>query len=137
MRRVTLTRSASTDQGTPGNIISDCGFTCLSLELPWRGNKENLSCIPIGTYPVTWRYSNVHGMCFHVENVLNRTAIEIHAGNFAGDTTLGFRSDLLGCIAPGLITGVMSGQQVVLQSRLALTALEKALNNDTFTLIIQ
>jgi hypothetical protein len=68
-------------------------FSCYTLELPWRDNKRNISCIPGGTYIVKWRYSEKYKFHFHVTGVKDRTYILIHAGNFY--------SDLKGCIAVG------------------------------------
>jgi len=54
----------------------------MTLELPWVGNQQNISCYPAGLY--TWRkiVSQSLGECIEVENVEGRTYIRIHAGNF-------------------------------------------------------
>jgi len=65
-----------------------------SLELPWKGNLKQVSCIPKGKYPLRKISSPSHGYCFEVIGVANRTNIQIHSANFF--------SDLLGCIAPGM-----------------------------------
>jgi hypothetical protein len=57
-----------------------------TLELPWIGNKQNVSCIPTGLYKCVKKHSDRFGWCFHVLNVLNRYAILIHYGNFKDDT---------------------------------------------------
>ena len=65
-----------------------------TLELPWRDNKKEISCIPEGKYVCVSRVSKKYGNHFEVKNVKNRFAILIHAGNFYYHT--------LGCILIGL-----------------------------------
>ena len=68
-------------------------FECVSLELPWRGNKTNLSCIPKGTYHLSHRESSKYGNHLHVEDVKDRSYILIHVANYV--------TQLRGCIALG------------------------------------
>lgn len=68
-------------------------LTCKTLELPWKNNERNESCIPAGEYLVKKTRSITFGECFEVTNVENRSAILIHAGNYKRDTK--------GCILPG------------------------------------
>lgn len=68
-------------------------FKCVTLELSWKDNKRNKSCIPTGEYKVTHRYSEKYGEHLLVNNVINRSYILIHAGNFVEDTN--------GCILVG------------------------------------
>lgn len=65
-----------------------------TLELPWRENKNRISCIPVGKYKVKRRYSKAHKEHFHILNVPGRDLILIHLGNYKKNT--------LGCILPGL-----------------------------------
>jgi hypothetical protein len=64
-----------------------------TLELPWKDNKNRISCIPIGTYPVIKHISPKFGECFWIQDVPGRSEILIHKGNFY--------TDILGCILPG------------------------------------
>jgi hypothetical protein len=136
MRYATLTREESTDQGTFGRLETDSGLTLRTGELPWRDNASGKSCIPPGTYTVTFRNSPKHGPCYHVENVPGRTDIEIHSANWMGDREKGFRCELLGCIAPGVTIGNLSGQRAVISSRMAISMLEEAMGRETFELTI-
>lgn len=68
-------------------------FNCLSLELPWKDNAINISCIPSGNYPASLYESPSKGLVILLEDVPNRTYIEIHAGNYT--------SDIEGCILVG------------------------------------
>lgn len=64
----------------------------VTLELPWRNNEVNVSCIKPGLYKVRrdttgrWQY-------YRVENVEGRTFIEFHPGTRPGHTE--------GCILVG------------------------------------
>lgn len=68
-------------------------FECKTLELPWKNNQRQVSCIPTGTYKVVIRYSKKFGWHFHVTDVEGRTWILIHHGNY--------HRDILGCILVG------------------------------------
>ena len=68
-------------------------FECVTLELPWKGNKTNLSCIPRGVYHVSHRESEKYGNHLHIEDVKDRSYILIHVANYV--------SQLRGCIALG------------------------------------
>src|ERR1700752_56692 len=120
-----LYRAESTDEGTFGTIILQDGWTCFTGELPWRDNKSNISCVPPGSYAVMPFTSSTHGKCLKLENVPNRTDVEIHAGNWCGDVSMGYDSDLLGCIIVGTNVGPLGpdGQKAVLNSKVALEQL--------------
>lgn len=64
-----------------------------TLELPWKDNQRDISCIRKGTYKVEKRISPTHGWCFHLLNVRSRSHILIHKGCFYKNT--------LGCILSG------------------------------------
>lgn len=64
-----------------------------TLELPWRNNQRNVSCIPDGEYLVSKHLSPKHGQCFWLKNTFPRTEILVHAGNYNNDTQ--------GCILVG------------------------------------
>lgn len=138
----TLTRSPSTDQGTFGLFKMEDGTEFHSLELPWRNNEHNLSCIPAGTYTCKWVQSPKHGECYLVTGVPDRQAIEIHSANFAGDVEKGYFSQLLGCIALGTtvglleVPGAIKQQMAVLQSKIAIAQFEEKQNKQDFQLTI-
>lgn len=96
MDNLTLIRSASDDTGTFGQLS---GY--FTGELPWFNNDPDTSCIPAGEYEVLWKDHPKHGFCYELQNVPNRSTILIHSGNFCGNTTKGFQSDVLGCILLG------------------------------------
>lgn len=68
-------------------------FNCKTLELPWKDNQFQISCVPKGNYKVVPRTSQKFKKHFHLLDVPNRTYILIHAGNYY--------TDILGCILVG------------------------------------
>lgn len=111
MDRLIILRDPSTDQGTPGSaeLVHPAGvelWSGLSLELPWRDNKSDLSCVPDGLYVATLRPTSKFGYpVYMLEAVPGRVACELHIGNWAGDITLGWKSDVEGCTIFGLSRG--------------------------------
>ena len=71
-------------------------FACVGLELPWRLNSRNTSCIPKGFYKVNRHISPKFKECFIIENVPERSQILIHAGNSVNDTR--------GCLLVGRVS---------------------------------
>ena len=115
-RTVTLARLARSDQGTEGILLAG-EFNCKTLELPWRENARQVSCIPAGEYDVEIRLSNKYGRVYWVRKVPNRTYILIHSGNYAGDVSKSFKSHVMGCVLLGKTHGYLGGQRAVLTSR--------------------
>jgi hypothetical protein len=112
------------------------GFSCYTLELPWRENQRNISCIPKGEYNVKIRISPKYGKVYHVKEVPNRTFILIHSGNWAGDVSKGYRSHVNGCLLLGKSRGKLAGQLAVLNSRLTVKRFMRYMNYQPFTLKI-
>lgn len=106
MKTATLTRTASTLQGTSGILQFGTG-ECRTLELPWKDNAKKISCVPTGSYLLAWSYSPHFGMCYHLLDVPGRSAVLIHPANFAGSVADGFTTQLEGCIAPCTKFGTM------------------------------
>jgi len=74
-------------------ILTLNNFQCFTLELPDLNNERNVSCIPEGEYNYFFRESNKNGQVLQLENVPNRTFIQIHKGNFT--------RQIQGCILVG------------------------------------
>jgi len=95
--RLVLTRVKETTRETLGYLDVYSGivrvFSCVTLELPWRGNRRSVSCIPVGDYEVALRSSPKFKKHLHVSDVSGRSYILIHPGNFFSDTS--------GCILVG------------------------------------
>ena len=137
MRKATLKRTDKGDYGVFGVFELDDGTIFASGELPWRDNQHGISCIPTGAYICKQIDSPKHGKCYEVMNVPDRSMVEIHPANFCGDTLLGYKSDLLGCIGMGKGIGVIEGQKALISSRLAVSQFEANLNGSDFELTIQ
>jgi hypothetical protein len=100
--KASLLRKFTDDEGTQGELRLENGYTCLTLELPWRNNHANFSCIPAGTYICRKRWSfRFMRWLYEVLYVNGRENILIHSGNWAGDVRKGFKSDVEGCILLG------------------------------------
>lgn len=98
MRKVHLQRVCSSDKGTYGVLSLDGQPLCVTLELPNKGNKKDISCIPCGSYKCKKGKSpsknkQLDGQVFKVSGVQGRENILIHIGNYLKDT--------LGCILVG------------------------------------
>lgn len=95
MADITVNRTrAYEDKQTIGSLTTDT-FSCVSLELGWKENQNNISCIPEGTYEWERLESSPSFDYPHlwIRDVPNRSYIKCHASNFV--------DQLLGCIAVG------------------------------------
>lgn len=97
--RMLIERYPSSESQTLGNIfiLNELGgieYECVSLELPWKNNERNISCIQKGIYTGVIHYSPNFGKCIWIQNVEGRSEILIHSANF--------NRELKGCISPGL-----------------------------------
>lgn len=81
-------------------------FQCYTLEPELRHDQVKPRAIPAGTFPLTLRYSPVHGRIVpHVEDVPGFSEIEIHIGNYPvphpGKDGLMKPADTKGCSCVG------------------------------------
>lgn len=97
MKKVEVIRKSDDGVQTLGDLSvfdgSELLFSCKTLELTYRDNEKNISCIPVGEYKVKKRWSNKYKDHFHILDVPNRTFILIHPANYY--------TQLRGCIAVG------------------------------------
>ncbi len=133
--RFALVRRETSDAGTFG-VFTGEGLDFYTAELPWRNNAVRMSCIPAGRYVCRPYSSRKFPDVYEVKDVPGRTAILIHAGNFAGDTARGLKSDVQDCILIGLGRGELRGQPVVTSSRAALDKLRAVVGRQSFELVI-
>lgn len=132
---VRLFRMARGDHGTQG-ILQYNHEQLHTLELPWRNNYKNISCIPKGEYNCEVRVSPRFGLVYWIKEVPNRSFILIHSGNWAGDVSKGLKSHVNGCILLGLQKGTLQGQLAVLNSRLATNKFMREMEKEPFVLKI-
>jgi hypothetical protein len=77
-------------------------FQCRSLELPWKNNQRNVSCIPEGVYVVDVHNSPTFGKCYWIKDVKDRSEVLIHRGNYAGSLNPKTgKPDIRGCVLVG------------------------------------
>ncbi|OIR07537.1 hypothetical protein GALL_101980 [mine drainage metagenome] len=96
--------------GTNGTLYYNNDCLCNTIELPWKNNQHQISCIPEGSYELMKRWSDHFGWHLQVMKVKNRDLILIHPANDA-------LKELKGCIAP---VSVLIGEGEGLRSRIAL-----------------
>lgn len=136
MKKIFLWRTKSSDQGTEGLLLTD-NFMCCTLELPWRNNQRNISCIPKGEYEVIMRKSPRFGFTYWITEVPNRSYILIHSGNVAGDVNKGYKTNVYGCILLGSTHGFLWSQRAVLNSRITIRRFRNFMENKPFKLNIK
>lgn len=127
---LTLKRIEDTGRETFGEFYLGEDFDTrisYSLELPWRENRPNISCIPAGTYICAREPNAVYTEVFRLLRVPGRDGILIHPANMA--------AELEGCIAPGLEIERV-GWTGVLHSRDALSVLRALIDTRAFHLRI-
>jgi len=79
--------------GTNGQLFNGAQLVCRTIELPWKDNAPQISCIPEGRYQLVKRHSAKYGHHLLVKRVPKRSYILIHPANVA-------LKELKGCIAP-------------------------------------
>lgn len=90
-------------QGTNGTLFISDQFLCHTIELPWRNNTRNISCIPEGQYEIVPRFSKKFKHHLLLKHVQDRSLILFHPANDA-------QRDLEGCIAPvSYLSGIGKG----------------------------
>jgi hypothetical protein len=125
-----LWRHHESADGTWGACVTGDGYGALSLELPWRDNRENVSCIPYGRYVCSWEYSNhFKRKTYLLEGVHNRKGVRIHTANRIGE--------LRGCIALGnelFRPTEPNGPFAIFDSKSAVDGLADHFNREPFVL---
>jgi hypothetical protein len=116
-----IIRDTFSENSTIGELFVNGERFCDTLELPWKNNVRNISCIPDGEYSVRLRYPRESAtrdyLHLLVQDVPNRDYILFHRGNTANDTS--------GCI----LVGQGSQQDIVHNSTLAMDLLMKEIIN--------
>jgi len=114
-KKMILVRLSETRHGTFGVLLDEDIMRgefvpfATTLELRWRNNIKNGSCIPAGIYECRRIKSPKFGETFEIMNVPNREHIEFHWGNTI--------KDILGCIAVGEQFGILGGVTAILASK--------------------
>lgn len=105
-----LVRVSQSEAGTFGVLVKADDFKAfaVTLELPWRLNQLDRSCIPAGRYGCEPWTSPTKGRVVRLLNVPGRTNVLLHKGNVMGDS--------LGCILVGEAFEPIKGQDGVAYS---------------------
>jgi|TARA_B110000977_G_C11052861_1_gene482961 hypothetical protein len=105
-------------------------FECKTLELPWKDNKTNVSCVPKSVYKVLHRTSEKYKKHFILQDVRDRRYILIHQGNFNTDTR--------GCILVGSSFRQVNNDSLldITSSKRTLSQLLEATEGEVFELTI-
>ena len=135
-KHVYLMRMRRSYHGTEGLLFTE-GFNCATMELPWYDNIKTFSCIPPGDYICVKRFSpGRQYFTYWLKNVINRSWILCHSGNWAGDTRKGLKSDVWGCILLGKKHAIWKNQRMVINSRITVNAFQDFMEWEPFTLHI-
>ena len=132
---VKIVRTFPNEKQTLGKLFiineSIIEFDCHTLELTWKDNKKDVSCIPVGTYRMKRRFSDKYGQHWHILDVPGRDMILIHFGNFNKDTR--------GCVLVGMGLADINkdGYLDVTESKVALERINEILTGDEYELIIK
>lgn len=122
-----LQRLLSNEKVTLGMMLVEGRPFFPTLELPWKNNQPNISCIPAGTYKCVKTFSNhFQKQVFLLQDVPGRSAVEIHIGNKV--------EDIQGCIVIGMQYS-LSAYEIV-HSAVAFDVFMKMVPNE-FNLIIK
>ena len=111
-------------------VLTVGDFRCFTLELPMLDNAPDISCIyAAGGFRGNKHFSPHNGDVIAIDNVMDRTHIQIHSGNFT--------RDILGCILVGDSIKFLDGDNIpdVTNSRNTLKKLLAVLP-DTFNIEI-
>ena len=89
-----IIRLSTGKSGTRGALRLNKILVGVTLELPWRQNERNISCIPAGQYEISnYKSNKFKCVCLALHDVFGRSYIAIHPGERLTHTK--------GCILPG------------------------------------
>lgn len=144
MKNATLTRVDDIKQTLGVFSVDNGGFTCKSLELAWKNNEAQVSCIPCGSYVCKWtksprmtREAGHDVFTYEILNVPNRGGVRIHSGNYAFKEN--GKPDSLGCPLFGSDYKDLNGDGVldITNSKNTIEAFHKYMDKEDFLLTIK
>ena len=107
-----LVRIEYAEDGTFGIIKINGAIHCHCVELPWRNNVQDISCIPEGIYYCKRMLTSRGRGTFQVMDVAGRTGVLFDIANRA--------AELLGCIGIGIRFGKVNNERAVISSKTAM-----------------
>ena len=130
MKIVEIIRLEESADGNIGVLKIDKIVFCWTLELPYRMNKQNISCIPTKQYSCRRTISSKFGNTFQVLDVPDRSNILFHPGNTEKNSK--------GCILLGKSIGSLIGKRAVLDSHITFEKFMLSMKNtNDFNLTIK
>ena len=127
--KIVLIRRDTNEDGTDGSLTLPSGKVIQTLELPWRNNQDDKSCIPYGSYDCKRVNSPKFGKVFEVMSVPQRENVLIHKGNFLDNTH--------GCILLGMTRARKGDQDAIGNSKTAFDLFMSEMTCEEFTLEIR
>lgn len=123
MINLKIVRLEMSEEGTFGLLLVNKKCFCCTMELPWKSNQPQISCIPEGEYKCDKFFSPTFNReIILLRDVPNRSYIEIHPANVI--------SEIKGCIGLGFSYGNLFNKRAVLASSAAVTALMKLVGDE-------
>ena len=124
----------SSTEPTLGILKVNDAFCSVTLERPWLNNQPDISCIPLGTYPllrvrdrITSGGMNI--LSTYEVQIPSRAGVLFHVGNYVRDTH--------GCILCGLGFSFPQVEPMITNSTLAFSRFIEMTNNaDSATLTV-
>ena len=137
MQTIILERFAYSPDGTFGRLKLPGGWSCFTVERPWKSNEPFESCIPDGVYDLKRRRSPVvertsggkHLYGWEVVDVPGRSYIMIHPANWP--------KDVQGCIGVGRDYAIIQGANGVTHSRATFDELMERLQGGAWQIEIR
>jgi Family of unknown function (DUF5675) len=112
--QITIERLSPTDKCYMGYLSLSNTIKCYTLELPYKGNQNYISSIPLGKYSAFIRKDGKMGWRIELVDTGDRKHIQIHSGNSP--------SDIEGCVLVG--EQIEVNKCLILNSKLALKKIE-------------
>jgi len=84
---ISIERKLTTDNCILGYLTVNGTSICHTMELPFRGNINDISSIPRGKYDASIRTDRKLGWRIELKNVPGRQNVQIHIGNYTADIT--------------------------------------------------
>jgi hypothetical protein len=101
MQEFEIVRDHMDKTPTTGKLLVEGEHFCYTLERPWLDNRDEISCIPEGTYQVLMKFSHHFGRPLpHLLDVPGRDHIMIHVMNVVEQSKgcIGVGESLVGSI---------------------------------------
>ena len=107
-----MTVDSGAHKGTISALIVDDTVCCWALELPWKDNHPNISCVPTGEYELRLEWSSKFNReLYELKGVSGRSECKFHIANRL--------HEIQGCISPGIMVRKIDNEYSVAQSTAA------------------